>query len=194
MQIKIRENCFVSTCGYNPDSKEFIAFIEANRGKWVDVETEHLFENQYNTEKFRVMDRHICAVREDARIGKGKCVYCGGLVSVGETCTKHDQCSAYGIKWFNAETTMYIAHPNGVPAVKECKMDDQKKFGTFRLEQLGGSLNYYRLKNARETFNFQYADGVFYMLNGSPRKNLGIKAQSFSLKELKAYLDSQNVI
>ena len=114
------------------------------------------------------------------------------MVRVGETCEKTEHCTKYGIEWFTAQNCMYIAHPNGVPAVKECKMDDEKKFGSFRLEQLGGSLNYYRLKNARETFNFQYADGVFYMRDGSPKKHLGIKAKSFNERELKMYLDSQN--
>jgi len=192
MQIKIRENAYVSTCGLNLSSKAFCDFVKENGGKWIDVETDYLFNNQYNTGKFRIMDSHISAVREDARIGKGKCEYCGKLVLVGETCTKHIDCEKYGIKWFTAENTAFIAHPNGFPSVKKISMDDEPKFGSYTLEHLDGSLNYYRLKNARETFNFLYADGVFYMLDGSPKKHLGIKAMSFDEKKLKKYLEDQN--
>jgi hypothetical protein len=186
MQIKIRENAFCSDC-----SKDFQNFIADNGGKWIDVETDYLFKNQYNVAKFRIMDKHISAVRDDARIGKGKCIYCGKFVSAGETCTNHPHCEKYGIEWFTAENTAFIAHPNGFPSVKKIS-DDEPKFGSFRLEHLDGSLNYYRLKNAREKYCFLYVDGVFYMRDGSPKKHLGIKAMSFDEKKLKEYLENQN--
>jgi len=192
MEILIRSNAFVSTCGINASSVEFKNWIVENGGKWVKVETDYLFTNQYNTEKFRVMDSMISAVRDDARIGKGKCIYCGKLVSEGESCTKHVECSKYGIEWFTAKNTAFIAHPNGLPAVKKCKMEDQKMFGTFRLEHLDGALNYYRLKNNREKFEFLYCNGYFYMLGGGRKSHLGIKALSFNERDLKTYLQAQN--
>jgi hypothetical protein len=198
MQIKIRENAFVSTCGFNPRSKAYAEFIKENGGKWIDVETEHLFNNQYNTEHFRVMDMEVEAVREDARIGSGKCKYCGKMVREGEECHKHEECEKYGIEWFTEVNTFFIKFPNGVPAVKpfpfkngyDCR--ELPMFGTFRLEHLNGSLNYYRLKNARQKFEFLYADGLFIMRNGTPKKHLGITAMSFKESELKAYLEAQN--
>ena len=192
MEILIRSNAFVSTCGINASSVEFKNWIVENGGKWVKVETDYLFTNQYNTEKFRVMDSMISAVRDDARIGKGKCIYCGTLVNEGESCTKKEDCSKYGIEWFTAKNTCFIAHPNGLPAVTKCKIEDEKKFGSFRLEHLDGALNYYRLKNNREKFEFLYCNGYFYMLGGGRKSHLGIKALSFNERDLKTYLQAQN--
>ena len=191
MEILIRSNAYVSTLpmGYTVEFKNWIA---ENGGKWVKVETDYLFTNQYNTEKFRVMDSMISAVRDDARQGKGTCKYCGKLVSEGESCTKHEECTKYGIEWFTAKNTCFLAHPNGLPSVKKCKMEDQKMFGTFRLEHLDGALNYYRLKNNREKFEFLYCNGYFYMLGGGRKSHLGIKALSFNERDLKTYLQAQN--
>jgi hypothetical protein len=194
MKVQIRNNAFVSTIPSVGDSKEFKTFIENNGGKWLDVDTTHLFDNQYNLigVPFRVLDEHISAVEDDSRVGMGKCKYCGSMIREGETCTKHIECSNYSIEWFTAKNCMFIAHPKGVPAVKECKMEDEKKFGSFTLEHLSGSLNYYRLKNNRERFEFLYCNGYFYMRRGGRKAHLGIKAQSFNELELKSYLKAQN--
>ena len=192
MEILIRSNAFVSTCGINASSVEFKNWIVENGGKWVKVETDYLFTNQYNTEKFRVMDSMISAVRDDARQGKGTCKYCGKLVSEGESCTKKEDCSKYGIEWFTAKNTCFIAHPNGLPAVTLCKIEDEKKFGSFRLEHCEGALNYYRLKNNRETYTFKYCNGYFYLENGGRVAHLPIKANSFNELDLKKYLQAQN--
>jgi hypothetical protein len=195
MEILIRENATVnSTMSISKDYKQF---IESNRGKWLPVETDYLFCNQYNTADFRVMDSYVSAVRDDARIGKGKCKYCGRLVSEGETCTKHKECEQYGIEWFTAKNCFFIKHPNGIPAVKPFPFkngycsNELPKFGSFTLEHLTGSLNYYRLSNRNESYSFLYADGIFYMLNSSPCKKLGIKAKSFPSDKLREYLENE---
>ena len=192
MEVLIRKNVY--TGEMTKEQKEF--FIE-NAGKWVEIETEHLFKNQYNTKNYRIYDTHIDAVRDDARIGKGTCVYCGSLINEGEECNKHEQCKEYGVEWFTKENTFFIANPNGIADVKPCRMKDEKHFGTFRLEQLDGVLNYYRLKNERQTFKFRF-DPVeqCYWLGGvlgytKRVKSLKIGAKSFNEDKLKEYLTEQ---
>ena len=192
MQIKIKKNVYVSH-NATDSMKEY---FKVNSGKWVDVETKHLFNNQYNTEYVRVHDSQIDEVRDDARIGKGKCCYCGALIEQGNECNKHDECKEYGIEWFTEKNTFFIANPKGADIVKQVSMEDEKKFGTFKLEQLAPPLNYYRLSNAREryTFRFDVKTQMFWMgdtIGNTRKRNLGIKAKSFKVEELKAYLTEQ---
>lgn len=57
-------------------------------GKWVEIDTSFLFENQYNTtEEYggeRIFDGQIQKIEDDARIGKGRCKYCGAIVEKGQ--------------------------------------------------------------------------------------------------------------
>ena len=56
---------YIST--YN-NTKEFKNFIESNKGKFVEVDTEYNFENQYNTKcGFRIYDTHIDKIENDVR-------------------------------------------------------------------------------------------------------------------------------
>ncbi len=196
MKVQIRNNAFVSTIPSVGDRPEFKEFIENNGGKWFEVDTRYLSTNSYNLKDlpFRVENEHISAVEDDARIGMGRCVYCGSIVREGEKCTKKEECSKYYIELYTAKNCWFIAHPNGLPSVKPCKMEDEPKFGSFRLEHLDGSLNYYRLKNARMKFEFLYCNGYFYMRRGGRKAHLGIKAQSFNERELKEYLEAQNAL
>ena len=56
--------------------------------KWVEIDTKYLFHDQYNTtEEYgnqRIFDRDIKEIRDDARIGKGRCKYCGEIVEKGK--------------------------------------------------------------------------------------------------------------
>ena len=216
MEIQIRKNAYVSTLGYGRGvrdaQKTMKDFVEAHGGEWVKVDTDNLFNNQYSllNHPYTLNDSMVSAVRDDVRQGIGKCRYCGSIVREGEECTKYaskgmslinsalnrednqkTKCSEYGVEWFTEKNTPFIAHPDGFPAVPKISMDDEHKNGSFRLEQLSGSLNYYRLKNARETFCFLYRDGFFYMQSGKRYKNLPIKASTFSNTKLKAYLETQ---
>ena len=53
-------------------------------GEWVDIDTKCLFENQYNTTEEcgnkRIFDGQIQKIENDARVGKGKCKYCGAEI------------------------------------------------------------------------------------------------------------------
>lgn len=53
-------------------------------GEWVEIETAVLFKDQYNTKDKRIFDKDIVRIVDDARVGMGKCRYCGALVKRGE--------------------------------------------------------------------------------------------------------------
>lgn len=58
------------------------ALLKKNH-EWVDIDTRHLFHDQYNTvgpEGARIFDKDIIRIEDDARIGMGHCKYCGTLV------------------------------------------------------------------------------------------------------------------
>lgn len=63
MQIKLVDT-YISTLHAKQEYKDFIA---QNRGKWLDVDTEYVFDNQYNVGGFRIYDVHIQAVKDDIR-------------------------------------------------------------------------------------------------------------------------------
>ena len=77
MRVQIKRDAFA---GCRAD-KEFVAWLEANAGKWFTVDTQHLFNNQYNLKgarnRFRIMDSMVSKVREDAREHYSVCGYCG---------------------------------------------------------------------------------------------------------------------
>lgn len=57
-------------------------------GQWVDIDTNYLFDNQYNTTEAygnkRIFDGDIKKIEDDVRLGLGKCKYCGAIVKRGE--------------------------------------------------------------------------------------------------------------
>lgn len=223
MEIKIRENYYVrgvsGKCNNNEQSIH--DWYAKNAGKWVEVDTKHLSSTSYTTvDGMSVNDGNVQAVRNDARIGKGKCSACGKVHTIGEMCSPWKEgtiegviksgCANAELIPFDENNTFFIANPNGLPEVKrlpECKGDERftdKEFkcGSFSLEQLGGSLNRYRLKNARQTFVFVWDsknqcywtgdfDKVYNRRTSLCRGHNRISASSFKEEELKAYLNAQ---
>lgn len=54
-------------------------------GEWVEIDTEALFNNQYNTtDGKRIFDKDISRIVDDVRGEFGKCRYCGAIVRKGE--------------------------------------------------------------------------------------------------------------
>jgi hypothetical protein len=122
-------------------------FLKENVGKFIEIDTSHLFNNQYNTTNgYRIYDTMIDAIKNDART-KGK----------GYGPNKEVEDIAF-LDWQGIKP---IILP--VPA---------KKFGTYEFETYP-SLNYYRLRNARQTINFIYYNGKYYISNG-----IGYKVRS----------------
>ena len=73
MQILIKEEPSIS---FRAD-QQYKDTLQSLAGKWVEVETKCLFDDQYNIEHLRVFEENVEEVRDDARIGKMKCTCCG---------------------------------------------------------------------------------------------------------------------
>ncbi len=79
-------------CGESPWSPEFEAMMRAVEGEWLDVETDHLFRDQFNTTPIpevsenglRIMARDVIEIEGDVRGGVWKCGYCYGYSRDGD--------------------------------------------------------------------------------------------------------------
>jgi len=163
MKILIKKNAYLFASHRTPQS--FTDAIKKLEGKWVEVEIEHLFNNQYNTKELRIYDSMVEAVKDDARINKGKCGYCGTMLNRGEVCTKHAECSNYSIEWFTPENTYFLKYPDGVKVYPHQFLSIDAfniKIGSYHLECFP-SLDYFRLSNCRQTINFKYDGELFYI-------------------------------
>jgi hypothetical protein len=115
-------------------------FLKENVGKFIEIDTSHLFNNQYNTTNgYRIYDTMIDAIKNDARV-KGK---------------------GYGPNK-EVEDIAFLDWGGIKPIILPI---ESKKFGTYQFETYH-SLNYYRLNNARQTINFIYYNGKSYISNG----------------------------
>jgi len=83
-------------CGDSPWPIKYERQMAAVAGTWLDVETEHLFQDQFNTgpiegvsaNGLRVNVRDVEEIEDDARIGVVKCSWCYGYSEDGDTCAK----------------------------------------------------------------------------------------------------------
>lgn len=72
-------------CGMLHDPK-WVKLLQAVEGQWLEVETEHLFRDQFNTKPIpgvsenglRLMVEDIDAIEDDVRQGVVKCNWCYG--------------------------------------------------------------------------------------------------------------------
>lgn len=91
-------------------------------GEWVEIETTHLFHDQYNTADKRIFDRDIVRIVDDARIGMGRCKYCGAMVKRGEE-EKHfqekEQKSCNGCFWYGNKLVSTEKQPPQVEVIKD---------------------------------------------------------------------------
>ena len=87
-------------------SENFYQLMKKNEGKWVEVDTTYLFRDAFNSkivhESFdgnssikctHIPARYVLAVKNDARIGKKRCNYCGKIsVYEDKLGRKHKTC------------------------------------------------------------------------------------------------------
>ena len=57
MRIKIVKNPVV--CGGSSEAYHYRLALQKLKGRWVQVETDYIFNNQYNTPELRVMDENV---------------------------------------------------------------------------------------------------------------------------------------
>lgn len=168
-------------------SKGYQQWLDDNAGQWVEVDTDYLFNNQYNTTSiingdgslhggYRLYDSQIDAVRNDARVGMGKCKYCGKMVSFGTGCSKHAECLIYGIEWFTEKNTYFLRYPT--PPEIQVNEIEPIKVGTYKLEYSKYS-ECFILRNCRKTIRFRFHNNEYWIDNGigyTRRKFLDIPA------------------
>jgi len=94
MKIKIKKSAPViyrrglnkrPSDGYSKTEFEWIETLKQVSGKTIEVETDYLFKNQFNTVPIkgvselglRIMENLVEEVIDDERIGKYKCNWCG---------------------------------------------------------------------------------------------------------------------
>lgn len=100
MKIKIKDNAArVYTSRFRgaavPDYR-WTQVLRAIQGMTIEVETEFLFKNQFNTVSIpgisenglRIMEESVEYVIDDERPGKARCQWCGTTTPSGEPCKK----------------------------------------------------------------------------------------------------------
>ena len=78
------EGLISKTAGTEWSSSPFDKELVAMRGTWQKVETENLFNDQYNLGKIRIHDNSVVAVRNDVRDGMCRCAWCGKTMTIKE--------------------------------------------------------------------------------------------------------------
>ena len=98
MRILIKENAAEiyhgTDMGNGEHSHNYYRMLKAIQGTYVEVETEYLFRDQFNTVPIpgvselgmRIMWKYVDEIAEDARIGVMKCNHCGKQNYVELTC------------------------------------------------------------------------------------------------------------
>jgi len=126
-------------------------YLKSNTNKWVEIDTNYLFDDQYNTvDGFRIYDTMISAIKNDARIG----------IKQFENSTECCFLKWNGIKPYprplpkDLPTT--IAKPN--PQFK-----NEYLIGTYRLNIIN---QHYCLANGRQSIKFLFHDGDYYLTTG----------------------------
>ena len=95
MKIKIKENASSIYAGSTNDfeySHEWYNIYKELAGEIIEVETDYLFSNQFNTVPIegisdiglRIMEEYVEEVIDDEREGKGRCQYCGENVELAD--------------------------------------------------------------------------------------------------------------
>lgn len=78
-------------------------------GQIVMIDTQTLFNNQYNTvDGKRIFDRDIERIENDARVNMGRCRYCGAMVKKGEEekhFTERESKGCAGCFWYRDRVT-----------------------------------------------------------------------------------------
>jgi hypothetical protein len=82
MCVFIRKDAYEVACSIPHTSEEFRHLMRVYQGTWMDVDTDHLFRDQFNVKTrmdgwVRLPYIYIAMVRNDARLGKKLCLNCG---------------------------------------------------------------------------------------------------------------------
>jgi hypothetical protein len=155
MMVKLSDLAYIYVSNIIPKgstSNQFRKWCQDNAGKFVEVSTNFLFDNQYNAiAGYRIYDTQITAIKNDARVGKSE--------------FKNNPECAF-ILW-NGTKPPVIPFNDTTDAI--AKVDTQWKnrtyvIGTYRLSVLNNE--HYVLENGRQRIKFLVHNGDYYITNG----------------------------
>ena len=136
MKIRIKDN---------PSS-----YIREIAGQVVEVQTEHLFNDQFNTEKFLVMQSDIVEIIDDIRADLRKCGYCGFShvtvdMSTCPKCINNDH--EYGLNPYLMKDEYYTTLPKGMKVPLTSSKSSRDRYYLIKDNQgMGGAeapINHY---------------------------------------------------
>ena len=134
MRALIKDKALISSPYANERPRK--NYLEENRGKWVEIDTNYLFENQYNTvDGFRIYDDHIERIEDDVRFG-----------------------------YPDFKDAFFVKHPNGCDEFKNVDFylsHNGKNIPVYSVE----SGKYYRISR-RTNIEFIIVDGKPYLRTG----------------------------
>lgn len=99
MDIRIRDNAYDIYIGGVHNGRiinwKWADTLKALQGMTIEVETEYLFANQFNTAPIdgisengmRIMAESVAEVIDDERLGQMRCEWCGAVSVVSSTCS-----------------------------------------------------------------------------------------------------------
>jgi hypothetical protein len=149
MYAKINEYAYIYAG--NSGSNKLGQYLKDNKNKWIEIDTNFLFDDQYNTTSgYRIYDTMISAIKNDARIG------------VKQFEESNDCCF---LKWNGIKPTPRPL-PKDLPkniAKIDPQFKDEYQIGTYRLNIIN---QHYCLRNARQNIKFLFFEGAYFLTTG----------------------------
>jgi hypothetical protein len=182
-------------------------YLKENAGKWIEIDTSHLFDNQYNSvDGIRIYDTMIDAVQNDARVGMAKCAYCGKIEQyTPENEENHAQCLikmsehvkknyTHILTPFTPENTFFMQFPElpKITPIEEIRIG--KAYMTLCSY---ADLNYYRVSNGRKCIDFiyDYDTDTFYVSNGiGYKRTKTLDVCDAYMRQIKNHLKAQRSV
>lgn len=181
---------------HSPRNKDFENWYDENKGEWLEVDTTHLHENNYNLVcGVQVSDKIVYGIKNDLRVGKWYRAYNSETnkyyMTEKRLVWQEWKGTRPAVAMFN-HLPLENGYENKDSTIRDidfCTRDPKwfKKSGQHL--SCYKSLGYYRLSGGRNTFNFLYKDGCFYDVDHSFKRvnRFAGKVTQKALPELKAF-------
>lgn len=125
------------------------------KGKWIDINTNYLFKNQYTTkEGLRILDADIIATKNDIRNNVHTCRYCGKQSHDEKICN----CDTKYLEIMNSEGTFFL---NRTLQDFEVIQIDIPSNDILKNCSLYNCCDYYRIGNNRNKIQFIFNSNNF---------------------------------
>lgn len=174
MKVKIKKSAYVHTSNItreNPEKMSLRKYLLKTEGTWVEIDTDYLFDNQYNTKSgYRISDNMIDAIEDDARVinnkyGIGYCGYCG------QKTTEHQPCHPEYFKSYKI-----FPHAKKLPVLNGVIKDDYNNLIDWKKQNIfidkhctvkNINNHYWRASTGRASIEFVLDEDLnFWIHNG----------------------------